>query len=277
MNGSPLFRDAPPHSLPGRQKTSHPKGPMLRSLSFVAAMLLAGCATRPASPVPATGGLDLRSSWEAPLLRDVALDIGASAGESPVSSVAARREEWHAEGREPGFRYATPDLQNPPRGLLRRNRFTVKGGYYASDESALDDDGLIVNLAWMQTINQPFAMELELGYLEAEGRDRRFDAELWALPIMMNGRVNLQLGFLEIYGGIGIGTIFYDAEAKGSVVSIETDGFVIAGNGFIGSTISMGDHLVAGLEGKYYLTEEMHDIDTDLGGFAVMVTVGLRY
>lgn len=153
---------------------------------------------------------------------------------------------------------------------LHGSRFTLKGGYYGSSEDALDD-GYIINVAWTNFLSKLFAVELEVGYLDADGSDGGIDTDVWSVPIMLNGRLNVPIWILEVYGGLGIGTLYYDAEmSPGS----SDDGFLLGGNGFLGASINLADRIALGLEGKYYVTEDIDDFDEGLDAFALMLTLG---
>ena len=155
---------------------------------------------------------------------------------------------------------------------LHGSRFTLKGGYYGSSEDALDD-GYIFNLSWMNFMSRIFAVELEIGYLDADGSDAGSNADVWSIPVMLNGRANLPVWILDLYGGLGVGTFYYDAESSG-VLTASDDGFIFGGNAFLGATINVADRIALGLEGKYYISEDIDDFDEGLDAFALMLTLG---
>jgi len=78
---------------------------------------------------------------------------------------------------------------------------------------------------------------------------------------------------LDLYAGQGVGTFYYDAEASGAV-SASDEGFLLGGNAFLGATINLADRIALGLEGKYYVTDEISDLDAGLDAFALMRTLG---
>ena len=153
---------------------------------------------------------------------------------------------------------------------LHGSRFTLKGGYYGSSEDTLDD-GYILNVAWTKFLNKLLAVELEIGFLDADGSDAGVDLDVWSVPIMLNGRLNVPIWILEAYGGLGIGTFYYDAEAS---PGDDDSGFLWGGNAFLGASINLADSIALGLEGKYYATDEISDVDTSLDAFAIMLTLG---
>ena len=155
---------------------------------------------------------------------------------------------------------------------LRGSRFTVKGGYYSADETALDD-GFILNLSWMTFFTSFFAVEFELGYIDTSGSDSGADTDLWAVPVMVNGRFNLPVWILDLYAGAGLGGFYYDFDTSG-VVSDDGDGWLWGGNAFLGATINLGDAIALGLEAKYYMSEDISDTDANLDAYALMLTLG---
>ncbi len=159
---------------------------------------------------------------------------------------------------------------------LRENRFTIKGGYYGATEDAVDD-GYIFNAAATRFLNNWLAVEFEVGYLEAEGDPGLTNTEVWAIPLMVNGRVNVPAWILDIYGGLGIGTFYYDAEATTGSLSADVDGWLLAGNVFLGASINLADTLALGLEGKYYVTDEISGSSEGLDAFAAMLTLGWSF
>lgn len=155
-----------------------------------------------------------------------------------------------------------------------RHRFTLKGGYYDSSEDGLDD-GYVINGAWMQPMSELFWREVEIGYLDASGTEGLIDRDVWAIPLLVNGRINARVGDkIEIYGGVGLGTFYYDVDASAPGVSVSADGFLFGGDAFFGGDIHLGDSLYVGLEGKYYVTDEASELGGGLDAYVVMVTLG---
>jgi hypothetical protein len=157
---------------------------------------------------------------------------------------------------------------------LRTSRFTLKGGLYSAETDEIGDDGWIFNASWMRFFTSLLALELEIGYLDASGEDGGIDGDVWGIPVMVNGRANVPLWLLDLYGGVGVGTIYYDAEAESGTESADDDGFLLAGNAFLGATVNLLDTIAVGLEAKYYLTEDSDELDEPLDALALMLTVG---
>ncbi len=157
---------------------------------------------------------------------------------------------------------------------LRHSRFTIKGGLFSPDADEYNDDGWIVNASWMRFFTSLLALEVEVGYFDVSGEESGVDTDIWGAPLMVNGRANIPLWILDLYGGLGVGTIYYDAEASAAGLTADDDGFLLAGNAFLGATINLADSIALGLEGKYYLTEDIDDFDESLDAFALMLTLG---
>jgi hypothetical protein len=167
--------------------------------------------------------------------------------------------------------YQAPPARPPQR---QRERFSLKGGYLGSTDDEFDD-GFIINGAWMRPLSDIFASELEIGYLDASGSHRGVDRDVWAIPFMANGRVNVPLGEkIELYGGLGLGWMYYDADADTPGISVSGDGFLFAGDAYFGGNILLGESFRLGLESKYYATDNDSDVGGDLDSYVVLLTLG---
>src|SRR5262245_22492285 len=209
---------------------------MLRLALLATPLLLVGCAT------PRTTALVAGDSG--PALVTPRAELVAPAPAAPVATESALLAEPVATHElEAPLGNTTLD---PVEDSLHSSRFTAKLGYYGSQEDALDD-GYIINLSWMTFMSKIFALEFEAGYLDADGSDAGTDTDLWGIPLMVNGRLNVPIWVIDVYGGLGLGGFYYDAEASGAV-SADEDGFLFGGNAFLGGTINVGDALALGLE-----------------------------
>lgn len=150
------------------------------------------------------------------------------------------------------------------------NYFTVKGGAIIPAESDLDP-GYLVNASFGQYLTRLISVEIEGGYMAPD--PDATSADLFAVPLMVNGRVNVPIWIFEVYGGAGIGGMYYDLD----VGAVDLDGWLIAGNAFLGADAALFDKLTLGLEAKYYITEEIDRADSNLDGLAVMATLGWRF
>jgi hypothetical protein len=265
---------------------------MIRVASLLSSCLLIGCAT--VSPNdPAVGewhqsrsvsvGDDMRAlaptpSSEQPTASTLSIESVDAAPESwSLTPAESAGHNAFSTGSATGLSLAAPAATSAPAldEGLRASRFTIKGGLYtAEDEDALDD-GYIFTVSWMRFFTEILALEFEAGYFNTDGEDSGVDAEAWGIPLMVNGRLNLPVWVVDLYGGLGVGTIYYDAEADAGLLSIDDDGFLLAGNAFLGGTINVADRVALGLEAKYYATDEIDDLDdAKLDAFALMLTLG---
>ena len=227
---------------------------MLRHALLLAPFLLFGCASPLTNPVMAGDAANV-SVAEAP--RVVAPADPDAATENFTDFASGSQTQ-------PG----TP----PPRP---RERFTLKGGYYGSNEDEFDD-GYIINASYLRPMNGPLSSEVELGYLDATGTDHGVDTDVWAIPLLVNGRFTIPIGEkMEAYGGLGLGTFYYDGSVEAGGVKVSADGFLVGGDAFFGGSIHLGENLWVGIEGKYYETDNASELGGGLDAYVVMLTVGM--
>jgi hypothetical protein len=225
---------------------------MLRLALLVTPFLFLGCAAPRTNPVIA-GDAALAWGAEAPAMDALA---------SPPAATEAFTDFGQA--------YQTP----PPPPPRPHQRFTLKGGYYGSSEDEIDDGGIVLG-SWLRPMSPRFSSEVEVGYLDASGSDKGVDRDLWAIPLLAGGRFTLPVGQrLEFYAGLGLGTFYYDAEAKALGVKVDADGFLFGGDGYFGGDIQLGQSLYLGLEGKYFVTDGDSDLDGGLDGYVGLLTLG---
>jgi hypothetical protein len=246
---------------------------MLRHAFFlISPAVFIGCASLTAGDRITGGTADVRADAAAPV--SVAMEIEPAATPS-VGDEASSEDSLESTIDIDSLPSLGASLVQETSGL-DTDRFTIKGGWYTADADEISDDGWIVNGSWMHFYSKIFALELELGYLEVSGEDKGVDSDVWGIPIMLNGRVNFPVWKLDLYGGAGIGTIYYDVEAEGPLVDVEDDGFVFGGNAFLGATISLAERVALGLEAKYYATEDADGLEQPLDAFALMLTLGWK-
>ena len=235
---------------------------LLAGLSF-------GCAsTSLASHGLGEGGFKLRTVPRAELVEPASAAVAsASASAILAAPVSVVPEPIAGFVLEPTRRTLAPLADES-------DTYTVlKAGYFTSDEDSLED-GFIVNAAFGRRFGRLLALELEVGYIDSDGTDDAgFSGDFWGIPVMVNGRIDIEILILTIYGGVGIGGIYFDADASNGIIEVEDDGFLFAGNAFLGASIGIGG-LSAGLEAKYYVTEDLDGFDESLDALAVMLTLG---
>jgi len=256
---------------------------MLKAIAGLSVVgLLVGCAT----PTP-TRTQAPRSN---PTISSFVAAPSLAAGEwllpLPESTLPAR-DPWAAPAYEPlatssfdrelaplPWTYSAvplePYLADEPPGREGENYVALKAGWFSPSEDDLDSGG-IINVAYGRYFTRLIAIEVEGGYAVPDVDASSSD--LFIVPLMLNGRVNIPLWILEVYGGLGIGYSYYDLE----VGSFDENDWLITGSAFLGANLVLADKLTGGLEFKYYVTEETDDTDIALDAFAVMVTLGWRF
>jgi hypothetical protein len=167
--------------------------------------------------------------------------------------------------------YPPPPGAYAPQPRFERTRFTLKGGYYSVDDTKRLDDGSILEGTFMNFFTPNFATEVEVGYLEADGKDAGIDTDLWGIPFLLNARVRIPVKALELYGGAGIGSIYYDISTSPGP---DVDGWVAAADTFFGATITLKNSFVLGVEAKYFFTDSVSELHSGLDAYAVMLTLG---
>jgi hypothetical protein len=240
---------------------------MLRLALIVTPFLFAACAAPLANP-KYVGNVVTLSSTELRAAEPLA---------APAAALAPAQADAHAELDAELTQAASPYQAPPPRPPQRmRERFSLKGGYLGSTDEF--DDGFIINGAWLRPMSEMFASELELGYLDASGSHHGIDRDVWAIPFMANARLNLPVGEkLEFYGGLGLGWMYYSADADAPGVSVDGDGFLFAGDAYFGGDIRLGESFRLGLEGKYYETGNSSDLGGGLDSYVVLLTLGFDH
>ncbi len=244
---------------------------MLRLALLVATLSLIGCTSARTSALVATDSNDAIVVM-APIAESVPPPVAAAKGGDDAESSGALGIEAPLDddaSELTGHTY----FSGPAQESLHASRFTIKGGYYGSEEDDLDD-GLILNLSWMTFRSKMFAVEFEIGYIDADGSNDGVDTDLWSVPVMVNGRLNVPIWVLDLYGGLGIGGFYNDMEQEGGSQDGSSSSCLFGGNAFLGATINVADAIALGLEAKYYVTDEVSKFDTSLDAFALMLTLG---
>jgi len=242
---------------------------MLGRALLVAPFFLVGCAT--SRPVPSIVGEEASISVpevqvvETPTAPDAA--TGTFADFPPLADFTA--DSQGQAGAPPGANPMAP----PPRP---RERITFKGGYYGSEEDGLDD-GYNFVVSWMRPVSNSLSSEVELGFLDASGTENGVDRDVWSVSLLANARFGAPVGQkLELYGGLGLGTFYYEAEAKALGLDVSADGFLFGGDAYFGGTIHVGQSAYIGLEGKYYVTDSASDLNGGLDAYVVLLTLGFE-
>jgi hypothetical protein len=243
---------------------------MLRSTSVLLLLLLAGCASTPTVAPTSRDRTSRQHLANLETLLVSSLDVASSGSATAVATPPPQPTLECAD--------ALTDLAPAPRlGALqgdrvwRKDNVTLKGGYYAAADDTVEN-GYIFNLSTQVFLDRWLALELEGGFFDAGGREGQVETDLIGFPMMVNGRATGRLGELDVYAGLGIGTIYYDGDVDDGSSSTELDGWLLAGNAFVGTSIHLSGMLL-GLEAKYYLTDEISDSGEGLDALAVMLTM----
>lgn len=277
---------------------------MNRSFAALAIMWILGCASAPVErleigPVPerepppaaAASGSSLDEGQRA---ENVSLGFSTAvespaAGFDPASAELADALEQGSypppQGSVPPPQGTVPPPQSgypppqagypPPQAApapFYRTRFTLAGGYYSVTDTKRLDDGYILEMTFDKFITPHFATEGEIGYLEADGKDAGVKTDLWGIPFLFNARFSVPLKKIELYGGAGIGSIYYDiSSSPGADVS----GWVAAADTFFGANLMLKSGFVLGLESKYYWTDSISSLKSGLDSYSLMMTFGV--
>jgi hypothetical protein len=245
---------------------------MLRRALLLTPFLLVGCASPRTSSVIVGDATWARASASSTEVLPVEAPAARAPSTESITVPSLESEEPSGSTLAVLSSVTTLSTATPP-GPRHPERVTIKGGYYGSSEDGLDD-GYIIDIAWMRFKSKSFATEFEIGYLDASGTDKGVDRDLWSIPIMMNGRFNVPVWKINVYGGLGLGSFYYEADAKTPGVKVSADGFLFGGDAFFGGDISIGKTLSLGLEAKYYLTDNVSELDGGLDAYVVMLTLG---
>lgn len=168
---------------------------------------------------------------------------------------------------------ATPPADDDRPRRRGDSYFMLKGGWVGQSDEDLGNGYIITSSVGTFVAGRIFAVEIEGGWTESDQDKSNID--LTTAPIMLNGRLNLPIWILEIYGGAGLGGVYYDFEVGGG--ARDRDGWVFGGNAFVGADLVVFDAISAGVELKYFATDETRVNDNRLNALAAMITVGLRF
>jgi hypothetical protein len=148
-------------------------------------------------------------------------------------------------------------------------RFSLGSFMPAGDIDALDD-GFYGDVAFGTELLPFLAIEGSLGYLQVDGSN---DQELTAIPLLVQGRLQLPILILEAYAGVGVGGLYADYEL-GFGLGSDSE-FLLAGSGFVGLEVGLGN-LAVGLEYRYLVSEES-DPGLAIEGHSGLVTLTLPF
>ena len=165
---------------------------------------------------------------------------------------------------------AEPAAQARTKRMRPDNYAALKGGPLYPSESDIDP-GFFAGGVYGQYVSDFLSFEVESGYAQADPDVSGGD--LFAIPMLLNARVTFPVWILDVYGGGGMGTTYYDFESN----SLDVEGWLFTGDIFAGVEVLIRERMTAGLELKYHFTEEMERIDEHLDSLMVMATIGWRF
>jgi len=264
---------------------------MIRSLASLAGLaLLCGCASsRPGDTTPSCETTPF--VWERPAVvatelpgPDLAMTTDVATFESS-SSVASAMAATAAAGflDSSALRLPTPFLLSTSvfdplpryddgRGDDGRNNYlALKAGEVFPTDGDLNA-GWMVGAAYGRYFSRLFSLEASTGYF-APDLDLSPAADLYAVPVMANLRVNLPIWLLQAYGGAGIGAMYYNIDGG----ALDGDGWLGAGNVFVGADITLFDRLGAGLELRYFITDKIRNSDINLDAFTLALSLAFHF
>lgn len=159
----------------------------------------------------------------------------------------------------------------------KKSFFGLKlGAFWGTDDLHDLDEFFYSELVFGRyLIGEFLALEGDIGFFYDDDDVGPFDFTLWGIPLFANARADINILFLDLYGGAGIGGIYVNAEVDSPFGDDNDDDFVVAGDIFLGFLVNLGS-LYAGVEGKYIVTDKT-DLGFDFEGIAVTANVGLRF
>ncbi len=137
------------------------------------------------------------------------------------------------------------------------------GVFEGSGDLNQQDSGYWAEVVFGRELMPFLALEGTVGYISSPGPI----VDVWMVPFLVQGRVQIPILILEAYGGIGIGGAYVDT---GPIT-----GFGWAGDVFLGLEIGLGN-LALGLEGRFFKTSEIDNLLTAEGS-SVMLTLKLPF
>ncbi len=142
------------------------------------------------------------------------------------------------------------------------------GAFEATGDFDSLDTGIQGEIAFGQGLIPMVSAEVSLGYLQADGQGNQ---ELEAIPLFVNGRLDVPILIFGVYGGLGVGGMYADYRYG----SFDTDDWLLAGQVFAGADVGLGD-LAVGLEYRYLATDET-DSGLTLEGHGLLLTCTLPF
>jgi hypothetical protein len=195
--------------------------------------------------------------------------VATLAAAAPVDAAVEPLPAWLTPSA--AWTAATPAQGGPPPLLRQKQYATLKGGVLEPSDDDIDP-GWYVGGVYGQYVNRFLAFETETGYGQLD-LDDVADGDLFSVPLLLNLRATFPVWILDVYGGGGIGSTYYDLESR----SLDVEGWLFSGDLFVGAELAIRERMTVGLELKYFLTEEIERTDNHLDSLALFATVGWRF
>jgi hypothetical protein len=236
----------------------------MRTAWIASFLLVAACA----SPVSVRGD---ETTLGAPIAEPSYLDLTPST--APLGEVApggASTAALRLNALEPldiastgllDLEAVTPLPALPRRELKVGDSYTLLrlGAFEPAGDTRDLDTGYWGEIAFGRCIAHFFSIEAVTGFYKLTGD---LGAEVYGMPLLINGRVGIPIAIIEPYVGAGIGGIWAHTELNGLG---EEDSFAGLWNAFLGVEVGLGGFAV-GLDYKYLQTADL-DVPGGFGDF----------
>jgi len=161
----------------------------------------------------------------------------------------------------------------------------VRGGSYDPDGSDREDVEWSSSVAVAVSTYEPdleevvyVFTEFELGYMDGGRRSGGGDEiDTWAVPLMMNFALAIPIDTVHVYGGMGLGMLFFELpEGSGDPLETDDENWV-ARSVFLGLRVHLGDRFFIGVEGEYFDTRKVGELEgKPFNGYTISATLGVR-
>lgn len=145
----------------------------------------------------------------------------------------------------------------------------MKLGIYSPESDELTDDrhfytGWTGEISFGRYFHRNFAVELGVGYLEADGEDANLQAprpwvadfDIRAIPLTLTAKGVLPLRNVDLFAAAGVGLYFVRAKVNLTMHPVGSDSFddddiVFRFHGGLGANFNVTQNIFIGMEGKY--------------------------
>lgn len=168
---------------------------------------------------------------------------------------------------------------------------SFKPGAFIPDGD-IDDfgTGFSGSLSFGRQYTPNFAVEMDVGWINLDESDSitvdeieySGSIDLDIIPVSLNLKAILPYGNLELYGIVGIGVYFVEAEAKSHGFfdgTVDDDDEVFGFSPGLGVQYNFNQRVFMGVEGKYLFTSdvELFGVESNLNGIWISGVIGFRF